>query len=127
MDVTEALDGLRAEVEGCELVAYADLSSRMVLSVSAATKYAQEDMDVLSQSAVALLDGALAEGAQPLIGEDDQSADLAMTLSVEATRIFLRAPGDLTEALICVCAPSSDLSNIVNRGRATLGRIIDQS
>ena len=44
MDVAEALDKLRAEVTGCELAAFTDLSSKMVLCVSSVGRRAQEEL-----------------------------------------------------------------------------------
>ncbi len=48
MDVTEILNEMRIEASGCELVAFADLSSRMMLCVSPAGQRPQEELDVLA-------------------------------------------------------------------------------
>ena len=120
MDVSEALDKLRADIAGCDLVAYADVSSSMVLSVSSATKRAQEDLDRLSASAVTVLNGPIAEGAVPLVGEEDTSVHVAMTLDAEAAHLFLRSASAPNEAVICVCAATCDLAAAIDLGRRAL-------
>ena len=127
MTVTDALDDLRSNIAGCDLVAYADLSSSMVLTVSAATKHRQEELDQLSQIAVCVLDGAIAEGGLPIVGEEDTAVHVAMALDATSARLFLRSPGTPTEALICVCAPSSDLSSAIALGTAALESLAEAS
>ena len=121
MDVTEALTTLRSDVPGCSIAAYADLSSGIVLSSSAAVPPAREDLDALAAAATETLDGAVAEGASQSIGEEPPESAIAM--STRDLRVFLRAPGNPSEALICVCAAGSDVAQIVERGRSTLDRI----
>ena len=121
MDVAEALDALRAEVAGCDLAAFTDLSSKMVLCVSAGGRRAQEELDALSEIAVTVLDGAVAEGAESLIG--DKKPVSAMTMTNVDLRVFLRSPSSANEALICVCAPRTDVTAIMDRGQSALDQI----
>ena len=125
MSVTEALDAMRSELPGCSLVAFADLKSRLVLSTSAAGSPGQEELDVLSGAAQLALNGAVADSAAPVwAGVDAEApAATAMLLTGTEARVFLRAPGQAPEALICVCAPDIDLARVVDTGRATLSRI----
>lgn len=125
MDVTEALDGLRADVEGCELAAFADLNTSMILCVSASTRHAQEELDALTETAAAVLDGPVAEGAQNLIG--GAKAQMAITMTPVDVRVYLRASFAQSEALICLCAPDADLEKIVTRGGATLASIMAEA
>lgn len=126
MDVNEALDAMRADVPGCSLVAFADLSSRLVLSSSAAKKPGQEEMDRLSEAAFIALDGALAEGAAPVLdAADDQLPGLAMLMTSAEARVIMRSPEKPSEALVCVCAPDADLARVLESGRQTLGRIAE--
>lgn len=122
MSVTDALDALRSELSGCALVAYTDLSSRLVLSTSAAGHPGQEELDALSGAAQQVLAGAVAEGGAQVWGAG-AAADMAMLMTGTEARVFLRAPGEAPEALICVCAPDTDLTQVVTEGRATLARI----
>lgn len=125
MSVSEALDELRAEIPGCSLVAFADLSSKIVLTASAATNPAREELDALSVAANVALDGAIAQGAAPVLGEE--SAASAMLLSASEARVFLRSPGENPEALICVCAPDCNLEVVMDCARATLNRIVSEN
>lgn len=129
MDVTKTLDAMRAELPGCSLVAFTDLGSKLVLSSSSAAKPAQEELDRLSDLAQTMLEGSLAEGAKPLLeaGEGDRRAGTAMLLSMNDTKVFLRAPGDSPEALVCVCSTDADIGKVVDCGRSTLDRIVAAS
>ncbi|MEM9970415.1 MAG: hypothetical protein AAF762_04890 [Pseudomonadota bacterium] len=123
MDVSKALDDMRSEVAGCDLVAFADLSSQMVLCTSSATKRAQEEIDALTGAASLTLEGAVADGAGALTGGAPATA---VTMTQADLHVFLRNPAAANEALICVCAPDADVSKIVDCGRATLDRIVAQ-
>lgn len=129
MDMTQALDSLRADLPGCSLVAFTDLSSNLVLCLSAAAKPAQEEVDRLSAIASVVLDGSVAEGAAPVLqsGEGDSRAGTAMLLTERDAKVFLRQGGDAPEALICICAPDIDLRKVVDCGRATLDGIVSQT
>lgn len=128
MNVTAELDAMRAEIPGCALVAFTDLATDLALCTSAASNPVQEEMNALSQAARIALDGAIAEGASGAWGgRPEDPAEVAMLLTGEEARVFLRSPGKPNEALICVCAPDSPLEDVVERGRTALSRIVAQS
>ena len=108
-------------------IAFADLSSSMVLSASSVATYAQEEMDRLSANAVTVLNGAIAEGGLPMVGEEDDSVHVALTLDGEAVTVFLRAQASPNEALICVLAPSANLPDAIARGRETLKSMVAEA
>ena len=122
MDVTEVLDRLRADVEGCDLAAFADLTTSMILCVSSGTRHAQEELDALTTTAAAVLDGAVAEGAQAFLG--GRKAQTAMSMTPVDVRVYLRVTETQSEALICLCRPDADLSKIVARGAEALAAIM---
>ena len=122
MDITAELDAMRADVPGCALVAYADLSSQLVLSASAATNPVQEEMNALSQAAQLSLDGAFAEAAAASWGGEGP-AEMALLMTGDEVRLFLRSPATKAEALIAVLAPDAELDAVLSRARATLVRI----
>lgn len=124
MTVGEALETLRSEVSGCTLAAFADMSSRLVLSSSAASKPMQNELDALSVAAAEALDGALAEGTNSVSGHDGSNKpEVAMLMTGLEARIFLRSPENAAEALVCVCAPDSDFAKVLESGRDALQRI----
>ncbi len=123
MDITTELDTMRADLEGCVLVAFTDLSSQLVLSSSSASKPAQEEMNALSQAAHLVLDGTYAKSASE--GWDgNPSAEAAVLMTGAEARVFLRSPANPAEALVAVCAPDTDLDAAVAQARATLERIV---
>ena len=128
MSVSEELESLRSELPGCSLVAFTDLSSKLVLSSSAAVRPAQEELDELSEAAHLALQGPVAEGAAP-VWEDGigQGAGMAMLLTATEARVVVRQPGENSEALVCVCSPGADLAKAADRGRATLERILAET
>lgn len=128
MSVSEALDDLRSEIPGCSLVAFADLSSKIVLTASAAMKPAREELDALSVAAHLALDGAVAEGAAAVWSDTAEAlAETAMLLSANEARVFMRSPGENPEALICVCAPDCNLETVVDCARTALKRIVSET
>ena len=126
MDITTELDAMRADVQGCVLVAFTDLTSQLVLASSASAKPAQEEMNALSRAAHLVLDGAYAESAASGWDEGARS-EAAVLMTGSEARVFLRSTGNPVEALICVCAPDTDLDAAVTRGRATLDQIAAKS
>lgn len=127
MNVTAELDEMRSGLAGCSLVAFTDLSSQLVLCTSAASRPVQEELNALSKSANLALNGAFAEGARQVWSDDDVPAETAMLLTGSEARVFLRSSGNPNEALVCVCAPDSQLDVVVDAARSTLGRIEAQN
>ncbi len=121
MDVAKALDEMRGAVDGCDLVAFADLSSQMVLRASSATKRGQEEIDALTDAALVALAGPLAEGAAACTGGAPATA---VTMTQAEIHVYLRSLTGRSEALIAVCAPDTDVGKIVDHGRETLDRIV---
>lgn len=121
MDVSEALAALRTDLPGCSMTAYADLTTGVVLSSSAAVPPAREQLDDLAATAALTLDGSLAESAKPATGESPAGAAIAMTSN--DLRLFLRSEANPAEALICVLAAGSDAESALTRSRAALDTI----
>lgn len=124
MDVAKVLDEMRSKVDGCDLVAFADLSSQMVLRASSATKRGQEEIDALTDAALLALAGPIAEGAMALTGGAPATA---VTMTKGDVHVFMRTPSGQNEALIAVCAPDADVSKVVDCGRETLERLVAEA
>ena len=129
MNISDAMDALRSEVSGCSMVVYTDLSSKLVLGASSVGNPGQEELDALANAAQLALDGVVAEGAAHVWAnaQPEAAAETAMLLTGSEARVFLRSPGDAPEALICVCAPDSDLDQVLDCGRVALDRILSES
>lgn len=122
MDIAAELDAMRAAIQGCSLAAYTDLSSQLVLCSSAVSTPRQEDINALSAAAELALNGAFAESASPVWG-GTAPADIAMLMSSNDVRVFLRSASNPSEALICVCGTDTDLTTAADQARAALARI----
>lgn len=115
--VVDELDALQHKFAGCDTVAFADLSTQMVLVTNSETPFRRETLDMLCAEA------GLALGGQntPMLG--DQTSDTAFVATGNQLRIFLRAQAEPTDVLCCVCAPDLDVTAFLNDARACLEKI----
>lgn len=116
----DLLEALRTGVPGCQMVAFADLSAGLVLSVSVARKRPQEELDALCSAASDILDGAQAQSAARALAGP---VDLAVALHAGRTLAVLRSPTDPVEALICTGTPEMRPAEALAGARRTLAAI----
>jgi hypothetical protein len=122
--VLRHLAALREEIDDCQLVALVDLSSAIVLGVSARDKRPQEKLDAYCETAAELLVGKTAlifAGAL----DTQQPADLSQSVisTKDQTTVFLRSATETSEALILVCAPTVDISQVLSTAKTKLATI----
>lgn len=115
--VVDDLDALQNKFSGCEALAFADLSTQMILVTNSDTNLRREKLDRLCAEA------ALALGAKsgPAIG--DTPSDAAFIATRDQLRIFLRAPNEPSDVLCCVCKPDVDVASFLSDARPCLERI----
>lgn len=115
--VVDELDTLKETNEGCQTLAFADLSTRMILVTNTGSNLPREALDALCGQAEMMLGtkSKVVLGTQPC-----QSALLATKTSV---RVFLRASDEPNDVLCCVCAPNVDVDKFVARASECLNRI----
>lgn len=124
MNVAERLHGLRGEVPGCEALAFADLSTGLVLCASSGQKKPQEWFDRICQAAIEALDGAFARRASVVISDGRATGiGQAIQLVDGELRLFLRSEAVPSEALCCVCATDVAVDDLAARARVLLGEI----
>lgn len=99
------LDALRAVFPACLVLAYADLSTSMILSASARTPQPREDLDALAAAACTVLEAPVAEAA---------------VLTPQDSRFFLRAEPGGHEVFCCVFPASVTPSETLAALRARL-------
>lgn len=92
---------------GCEVVAFADLSTNMVLVTNSGCKLARDELNILSTQACA----SLAAGTDAFFGAGD------------GFHLFLRAQSNHTDALICTCTQGADIPHLMQTLRAALNEI----
>lgn len=115
--VADKLDALQNKFAGCETIAFADLSTQMILVTNSSTEYRRETLDQLCAEAALTLGGR----NRPLLG--DQPGNAAFVATGSQLRIFLRASQEPTDVLCCVCAPDTDIDAFLAEARACLEAI----
>ena len=115
--VVDELDRLRESNQGCEMVAFADLSTHMVLVTDSATVQPREVLDALCNEAAAML------GRKGKIPLGTASGAVAVWSTQTSVRFFLRAPDEPDDVLCCVCAPNVNVGKFMANASACLQRI----
>jgi len=114
---TEELDALHSQFPQCETLAFADLSTDMILVTNTAAPQAREALDALCADAAK----SLGKPGNPNFGDGD--SDTALIATRDQLTIFLRANGEPTDVLCCVCKPGLDVSAFLSVARPTLQKI----
>jgi hypothetical protein len=114
-----AIDSLAAIMKAypeARLIAFADLSSRMILASQTRDEVTQEHLDQLCKQARASFDDPLFGLSVEAFGEPQA----AVVMGQSALRVFVRSEADPADALCCVCDPALDLAAFVASLRETL-------
>lgn len=121
MDIKDQLDSLRQKVDGCALVAFADIEARLVLVSSSDARASREVLDALCAEAALLFNVADAKG-----GENGLSgADTALNHDAEGVRFFVRDTVGGSDVLCCVLSPDGKIDALVSESHATANAIFD--
>lgn len=119
MGVNESLGAVTKAFPQARLVAFADLSSRMILSSAGSLATTQEHLDRLCDQARASFDDPLFSLSVEAFGEPQG----AVVMGTDAVRVFLRSDTEPSDALCCICDHSIDLVAFVAKIRDTLESI----
>lgn len=119
MGVNENLGAVVKAFPQARLVAFADLSSRMILSSAGTLSTTQEHLDRLCDQARASFDDPLFSLSVEAFGEPHG----AVVMGHDTVRIFLRSETEPADALCCICDPGIDLTAFVAKIRDTLESI----
>ena len=119
MGVNESLGAVAKAFPQARLVAFADLSSRMILSSAGSLATTQEHLDRLCDQARASFDDPLFSLSVEAFGEPRG----AVVMGADAVRVFLRSDTEPSDALCCICDHSIDLVAFVAKIRDTLESI----
>jgi len=115
--VVEELDALRGAFAGCETLAFADLSTRMILVTDTSANLPRETLDGLCAEAAMML------GANGKVALGETPSDAALVASKDAMRVFLRAASEPNDVLCCICAPELDVEAFLVDARDRLNRM----
>lgn len=116
MDIKPILRDLRQTATGCRAVAFADLSTNMVLASETEISVVQEYWDALASKAKDLLTGPTAEAVSGLIGAT-QSAVLRRG---DDQYLLIRSRSDPPLGLLFICDAAADISPFIDVSHGTL-------
>lgn len=119
MGVSESLAAVVKTFPEAQLVAFADLSSRMILASSGTLSMTQEHLDRLCDQARTSFDDPLFALSVEAFGEPHG----AIVIGSDNLRLFLRSEAEPADAMCCVCDHSIDLAAFVTKIRETLDSI----
>lgn len=124
MSILGQLDTLRQDVPGCSLVAFADLRTRLVLSVSADTSRPQEQLDEMCFQAANCFEDC--DTLVTALNTEEQGVDMCtdtIVLTPGETRVFIRNPDGEGEAICCICQPTTKTDDLAQKSLQTLQQI----
>jgi hypothetical protein len=101
------------------VVAFADLSSSMILASQGKDDVTQEYLDRLCQQARSSFDDPLFSLSVEAFGEPHA----AVIIGPDSVRVFLRSETEPADALCCICDHSIDLPGFVAKIQDTLHKI----
>jgi hypothetical protein len=119
MSVAESLGAVITAYPQARVVAFADLSSRMILASQGRDDVTQEHLDRLCQQARASFDDPMFALSVEAFGEPHG----AMVVGPDNLRVFLRSETEPADALCCICDHSIDLTGFVAKIREALDSI----
>jgi hypothetical protein len=117
--IAEDLGAVVKAFPQARLVAFADLSSRMILTSAGPLSVTQEHLDRLCNQARASFDDPLFSLSVGAFGEPHG----AVVMGTDGLRVFIRSDVEPADALCCICDPGIDLGTFVPKIRETLESI----
>ncbi|WP_299722470.1 hypothetical protein [uncultured Tateyamaria sp.] len=111
---TEDLDGLTSTHPDCIIAAYADIETGVTLLTNSNLSFPREALDELCVEAALTLG---TPDAPPLGG---MPCNEAIKVDDTALFLYLRAPDEATDALICMCRPTVEITPFLKAARACL-------
>ena len=123
MGVIESLGEVIKAHPQARLVAFADLSSSMILASQGHHEMTQEHLDRLCRQARAAFDDPLFA----LSVEAFDEPQCAVVMDARGLRVFVRSESEPADALCCICDPDIDLSRFLETARETLDQVSNGS
>lgn len=115
--VSDDLDALHSKFPSCETLAFADLSTNMILVTNTESPQQREALDTLCAEAALTLGSV----DNPSIG--DTTSDAAFIATKDQIKIFLRAENEPSDVLCCICGPDLDIPAFLSEARPCLQKI----
>lgn len=115
--VADRLDKLHARFPGCRILAFADLTTQMVLVTNSGCAAQRETLDAVCAEA------AQTFGSYDRPGFGLSPAGTAIIATPDQLRIYLRDTSDPADGLCCVCDHTIAVDEFVQQARACLDQI----
>jgi hypothetical protein len=116
LGVAEGLGAVVKAFPQARLVAFADLSSRMILTSAGPMSTTQEHLDRLCNQARTCFDDPMFALSVEAFGEPHT----AVVMGPTNLRLFMRSETEPADAFCCICDPGIDLPAFVAKIRETL-------
>lgn len=113
----EQLDSLQSRFTECRIVAFADISTRMILVTNTGAQADRMALDNLCSEASMLLNFDTGSSGE------SKALNLAIRRTQRETVVFLRSDAEPNDALISVCAPTVDIGKFIPEALVCLGKI----
>lgn len=126
MAVQDRLNGLRTRFRGCQIVAFADLSTGMVFAASTAEKVAQERLDALCKDAKHQPSGKTAQALSQQVFEATEVPLRAVSIGSPLVTCVVAGSDRGNEALYLLCERDVRLSEIMDAGAAVLSELCEE-
>jgi hypothetical protein len=117
--VIDSLGALVKAYPQARIVAFADLSSNMILASQGPKSLTQEHLERLCKQARSSFDDPMFSLTLEAFGEPHT----ALVLGQDDVKLFMRSQTEPADALCCVCDHGIDLSGFVEKVRETLDSI----
>ncbi|MCP5087729.1 MAG: hypothetical protein GY952_13125 [Rhodobacteraceae bacterium] len=117
MTLAERLDELRLKQPGCQLVAFGDLGTRLILRTSSQTPFPQENLDqlcMLAAQTFSLCDKVQGEGG---VGND------AIIHTPNETTVIVRSQTSGDDFLCCLCESDENAREFAKSAAIMLNEI----
>lgn len=119
MGLVENLAATCKDFPQARVVAFADLSSSMILASQGRANVTQEHLNKLCRQARASFDDPLFSLSVEAFGEPNG----AVVMDLDSVRVFLRSENDPADAICCICDHGIDLAAFFARVRKTLDQL----
>ncbi len=117
MTVADCLEALRSDIPGCQVAAFGDVATRLILKASHDAAVPREKLDGLCAEAARCF--AMTEG----LGDPNAATQDSIVLTAKDMRVYVRAQGR-ADFLCLLCPLDSDPDTMVPKSIATLAQLV---
>lgn len=117
------ISSLRESIPGCRALAFVDLSARLVLRADSDPPMGQETLDALCTRAALALTAPVGPAAQAALESPASPREAAM-MHPERMEVYVRAQGDIEDALCAILLPGTAIVQALDTLRAGIDDLV---